>query len=493
MVCPNCGNSLSEDVLFCRNCGVRISDAQKTAPPGEKPRTAAAEPAPAAKRHIRRALVSLLLFVIFTCAMALSGRFAYHVWQEYRAPYETAAFAALEEAMARRENCSDKIANLETRLKENARETRKLETALARCRARREKELLDTVTDSGELDLDALFETEFFYSAYMQYIDDLLRAFTRDPLVESWLRSYYDYSVDYGANTRIKQDLQIYDSDKADEPFSELLDPGYFCASVYTAALSDHLARNGHLYVTGLDILNTFFEIPGYVLDDAVFVKAFGGSPSPAEMEVPGWSLQDYKDFWETADSRSDSSAIWEDLGLSSADFELDWNRLVDESAYYRAYEEFMDAIAPGLARYDPAQYVPDDDYYGGFRYELSGEEASPEEIAAAYIGAHPECLSELGINREALPSSYDEEIAETKLQLEKLAEAAGALTQEKSETEWLRDTEPFVRQQQETLLAMEQRHKTLLSRSLLTFILICLFMLFMAACSLRRFIRDLA
>lgn len=388
--------------------------------------------------------MSLLLFFIFAGGLAVCGRFTFRAWQEYHTPYQEAAYAALDEELAKREGCADKIAELEALLKTNVQETKELESTLARYHIRREEEILNTVTSSVEIDYDALFGTEFFSSAYLQYIDDLLNAFRQDALTDSWLYPYYEYSVNYGANDYIGRDLWIYDSDAADEKFSGLLDPRHFCVSVYTASLSDHFTQNSHLYVTGLDMLGILFGIPGYVLDEAVFVKAYGGNPYPSEMEVPGWRQQDYDDFWEAAGGNSDSAyAVWENFGLSALDFNIDWNTLVDEAAYYKAYEEFMDAVAPGLERYNIAQYVPDDDYYGGVRYNLFGTEASQQEIAAAYIAGHPDCLAELGINTETLPSSYDDLIAEAKLQLKELTDTTRELTLQKVSMNGFRTVKP--------------------------------------------------
>lgn len=507
MICPDCGNKLSDSALFCRYCGVPVTAGSTSQTACSTPEPAAAstpesaavsqpEPAaasipesaaePAGKKHIGRAPVFLLLFFIFAGGLAVGGCFAFGVWQEYHASYQTAAFAALDEEIAKREDCAGELAQLETRLTENARDARELEAELARYRSLREDELLETLTDSAEFDYDALFATEFFHSAYIRYINDLLQAFQQDALTESWLYSFYDYASEHSADTQLDRDLWVYDSDV-------LLDPAYFCRSAYTASLSGHFTRNEHLYVTGLDLLITLFNIPGYVLDDAVFVMAYGGSPSPSEMTVPGWGPQDYSDFWESVGSSADSStAIWEKSGLSAVDFEIDWNQLVDEDAYYGAYLAFMDTIAPGLDRYAMAQYTPDDDYYGGVRYELSGSEASLREIAAAYITGHPECLSELDINTEALPSSFDDQIADVKLQLEKLAVSKAELTIQQHEMTRLLDGRPLLQQQRETLLAMAQQHKTLLTRSLLTFGLICLFLLILTLVSLRLFIRSL-
>lgn len=507
MVCENCGNQMSESAKFCRHCGAPVTAAQTTvavtqAPvaaaealtAAEAPVTTTATPISTRKRHIRRALVSLLLFFIFTGGLAVSGWFAFNVWQEYNTPYRAASFAALDEKLAETERCSEKLSELDSLLKTNAQETRELEADLARYHAQREDEILTTVTDYIDPDYDALFTTEPFSSAYLQYMDDLLSAFRQDSLADSWLYPYYTYSVEYGTNTYIAQDLWIYNNEDEREKFNGLLtDPQHFYISVYTATLTDHITINDQLYVTGLDMLNTLFCIPGYVLDGAVFVKAYGGSPSPEEMNVPGWNPQDYIDFWSYADSYNLSEhAVWEDYGLSAVDFNIDWNALVDEDAYYRAYEKFMNTIAPGLDRYDMAQYTPDDDYYGGFRYELSGNEATLNEIAAAYIAGNPACLAELGINTDTLPSSYDSLIADSKVQLEELAEAAEELELQKTEVKRLQDNEAFFRQQQETLLAMEKQHTVNLTRILWIFVLSCVFLFIMAVASLRRFIRAL-
>lgn len=515
MVCQNCGNKMSEGANFCRHCGAPVTaaeepaaitqapvavteaptaDAQTTAALTEASTAPAQAPVSFKKRHIRRALVSLLLFLIFTGGLAVSGWFTFNVWQEYNTPYRAASFAALDEKLAETEACAEKLAELDSLLKTNAQEIRELEADLTRYCVQREDEILSTVTDSVDLDYNALFTTEPFSSAYLQYMDDLLTAFRQDSLADSWLYPYYIYSVEYGANIYIVLDLWIYSNGDEREKFNGLLtDPQHFCISAYTATLTDHITRNDQLYVTGLDMLNTLFRIPGYVLDGAVFVKAYGGSPSPEEMEVPGWTPQDYSDFWTYAESYNLSEhAVWEDYGLSAVDFNLDWNALVDEDAYYRAYEKFMNTIAPGLDRYDMAQYTPDDDYYGGFRYELSGNEATLKEIAAAYIAGSPARLAELGINIDTLPSSYDSLIADSKVQLEELAKAAEELELQKTEVKRLQDSEAFYRQQQETLLAMEKQHTENLTRILWIFTLSCVFLFIMAVISLRRFIRAL-
>ncbi|MCM1191059.1 MAG: zinc ribbon domain-containing protein [Butyrivibrio sp.] len=497
MICPECGKEISESALFCRYCGISVTAAGEPADAPTKSlqnteASAAEKSTSGKKRQVRQAFVSLLLFFIFAGGLAVSGRFMYSAWREYHTPYREDVFAALDEELAKRAGSGHKVTVLDELLKTKDQEIRTLGANLARYHLRREREILNTVTDSVEIDYDALFATEFFSSAYLQYIEDLLSAFRQDALTDSWLYTYYDYSVNYGANARINQDLWFYAHDAADEKFSGLLDPGRFCASVYTDTLSEHFALNEHLYVTGLDLL-AILGIPGYILDDAVFVKAYGGSLYPAEMEVPGWSQQDYNDFWESAGSPSDSAyAFWTDYGLSAPDFDIDWDALVDEPAYYKAYETFMDTVAPGLERYDMVQYFPDDDYYGGVRYELSGTEASLRKIAAAYITAHPDFLEELGINTEALPSSYDDLIAEAELQLAELTDTADDLTLQKNEAEWLRDSKAFFLQQRETLLAMETRHRELAIRALWIFALIIVFLFLMAAVSLRRFIRAL-
>ena len=529
MVCQNCGKQMSEGANFCRHCGAPVTATQEPdaaaqtnvavteapiaavqttaavtpapmavikAPttPAQTTTAAAQEPGTAKKRPVRQALVSLLLFFIFTGGLAVSGWFEFNAWQKYKAPYQEAAFATLEEELAKTEDSAEKIAELDTLLEANAQEIRELESTLALYRTRRESEILGTVTDLVDLDYNALFTTKPFSSAYLQYIDDLLKAFRQDDMTDSWLYPYYTYSLEYGANTYIDQDLWIYSNGDEREKFHGLLtDPQHFYISVYTTTLTDHLAQNSHLYVTGLDMLNTLFMIPGYVLDGAVFVKAYGGNPFPEEMEVSGWTSQDYSDFWEYADSYLDSEyAIWEYSGLSAMDFEIDWNTLVDEDAYYKAYEKFMDTIAPGLDRYDMAQYTPDDEYYGGVRYTLSGTEATLKEIAAAYIAENPSCLAELDINTDSLPSSCDELIADTEEQIEELTETAAELELQKVEAKRLQEGKVFLLQQQETLLNMQEQHAGNLTVTLCVFALICVFLFIMAITSLRRFIRAL-
>lgn len=508
MVCQNCGNQMSEGANFCRYCGAPVTAPQEPASAAQTTLTVTEAPAVAEQttlavtqapvtvknKHIRRALVSLLLFVIFTGGLAVSGWFAFNVWQKYNTPYQAASFAALDEKLEETERCAEKLAELDTLLKTNAQETRELEANLANYRVRREDEILSTVTDSVDLDYNTLFATEPFTSAYLQYMDDLLSAFRQDSLVDSWLYPYYTYSVEYGANIYIDLDLWIYNNEDEREKFNELLtDPQHFYISAYTTTLTDHITLNDHLYVTGLDMLNTLFRIPGYVLDGAVFVKAYGGSPSPEEMDVPEWTPQDYSDFWTYAESYNLSErAVWEDFGLSAMDFNVDWNTLVDEDAYYKAYEKFMNTIAPGLDRYDMAQYTPDDEYYGGVRYTLPGSEATLKEIAAAYISGNPACLTELDINTDTMPSSYDDLIALGETQLKELAETAGELELQKTEVKRLQDSEAFFRQQQESLFAMEKQHMERLKRILWIFGLSCTFLFIMAATSLRRFIRAL-
>lgn len=514
---------MSEGANFCRYCGAPVTapqepvaaeqtlvaateepleTAQVTMAVTQKPTAATIqEPVTAKKGYVRRALVSLLLFLIFTGGLAVSGWFELNAWQKYKAPYQEAAFAALEEGLAKTEGSAEKIVELDTLLESNSQEIQKLEDTLALYHTRRESEILDTVTDLVDLDYDVLFMTQPFSSAYLQYIVDLLSAFCRDDLIDSWLYPYYTYSLEYGANAYIDQDLWIYrnnngmaGAEEQAEKFNRILsDPSSFYSVYYTDILTDHLAQNDHLYVTGLDMLNTLFDIPGYVLDCAVFVKAYGGSPSPEEMDVPGWTAQDYSNFWEDADSYLGLEyAIWEYSGLSAADFDIDWNALVDEKAYYKAYEKFMDTIAPGLDRYDLAQYTPDDEYYGGVRYTLPGNEATLQEIAAAYIAENPSCLAELDINTNALPSSYDELIADAEEQIEELTETAAELEQQKKEAKRLQEGKVFLLQQQETLLNMQEQHAGNLTVTLCVFTLIFVFLFAMAITSLRRFIRAI-
>lgn len=478
MICHNCGKEISENARFCRYCGVPVKTSRA-----------------------RRVLVSLLLVCIFAGGLAVSGWFTVRTWQKYNAPYREEDFDALQTELAKADDSAEEILRLETLMENNSTEIREQKDTLAFHRASRESEILDTITEYPELDYNALFQTELFSSAYLQYIDDLLSAFRQDRQIDSWLYPYYTYSLEYGENTYIDEDLWIYRQDKdaaetegdTQKFNSAISDPAMFYVAVYISALNDHALQNDHLYVTGLDMLNTLFKIPGYVLDGAVFVKAYGGNPDPQEMEVPGWTPQDYNNFWQYAGSYLYSEhAVWTDYGLSAEDFDLDWNTLTDENAYYRAYEKFMDTVAPGLDRFSPAQYVPDDEYYGGVRYELPGREASLQEIAAAYITGNPSCLKELGIDIKTLPSSFDSLIAEDEARLEELEDTAGQLEAQKDQAQRQLDGREFLLQQQETLSAMKNLHMKKLTVTLWVFALIFVFMFIMTASGVRRLIRSL-
>lgn len=532
MVCHNCGKELSENALFCRYCGVPVqspetaakASANDTLPTetatmapaddalptetvtmapvndAEPPKIPAA-PAPAAdnlptpeKKRVRRAFARLLLFLIFAGGLTASGWLTFRAWQDWRAPYQTAAFTSLEESLAKAESSAEKLPELDQLLSDNSREIRESLSSVVRYRSLRQEEILNTLTRHTDFNYSALFATEPFSSAYRQYISDLLSAFRQDSLADSWLRPYYIYSAAYGANIGIQEDLWLYAGSDDNKKFNELLsDPAHFYVSRYAAVLTDHLLLNNHLYVTGADMLNTLFAIPGYILDDAVFVKACGGNPNPEEMNVPDWTPQDYSAFWSSAGERSQSDhAVWTDCSLSARDFDIDWNALLDEKAYYRAYEKFMNTIAPGMERYGMAEYVPDDEYFGGVRYELPGKEATLDEIATAYITEHPECLTDLGIDLDALASSYDSLLAEEESRLGELTAAAEDLIFRKNEAVRQRDGRTFLLEQQEKLTALREQHSADASASLRVFAVISLFMFVMTVTGLRWFLRAL-
>lgn len=517
MVCHNCGKELSEGALFCRYCGVMVQApetaaevsadnaqaiatvTEDTADDTRVPETAALLPvtdshsAPQGKR-VRRVLARLLLLLILAGGAAGSGWLTFRAWQDYRAPYQAAAFTALEDNLAKAESYTEKIPELEQQLSDASWEIRESLSSVIRYRNQRQDEILSTLTRYPDFNYNALFASEPFSSAYWQYISDLLIAFRQDRLADSWLRPYYAYSEVCGVNAGLREDLWLYDNDNENKKFNELLyDPQRFYASFYAAVMTDHFLLNNHLYVTGADMLNTLFDIPGYVLDDAVFVKACGGNPNPEEMTVPDWTPQDYSVFWSSAAERSQTGkAVWMDCNLSVQDFDINWNALLDEEAYYRAYEKFMKAIAPGLERYDMALYVPNDEYFGGISYELYGREATLEEIAAAYVAEHPECLQDLGIDINTLASSYDSLLAEEEARLEKLTAAAETLSLQKNEAIRQKDGKAFLLEQQEKLTALREQHTAAAAASLRVFAAISLFLLIMTVANLRRFIRAL-
>ncbi len=315
MVCRNCGKELSETALFCRYCGMPVqapvTDTETPAPDTHSPAAGTETPAPDAHspatgteaapapdnsiafrgKRVRRSLARLLLFLIFAGSFTASGWLTFRAWQDWRNPYQAAAFTALEENIAKAENSAGRLSDLENLLADNSREIRESLSSVVRYRDLRQEEILSTLTGHGDFNYSALFATEPFSSAYRQYISDLLAAFRQDSLADSWLRPYYAYSMAYNAAPGIREDLWLYDGYNDSKRFNEVLyDPQRFYVSYYTAVLSDHLLLNNHLYVTGTDMLNTLFGIPGYILDDAVFVKACGGNPDPGNMVVPDWT-----------------------------------------------------------------------------------------------------------------------------------------------------------------------------------------------------------
>lgn len=439
-------------------------------------------------------LASFLLLLIFTVGFLISGWFEINTWQEYNMPYREEDLSLLEASLAEIDNASEGLPDLEKQLASALSETEALETMLTEYNELRETEIQNTVTDAVNLNYEALFSNQFFTSAYKQYINDLLNAFKQDEAIDSWLYTYYAYSSEYGANRYLDYDLWIYATKKEEAKFSDLLENcEVFCTERYTYDISEHLSRNNQLYISGLDMLNILFDLPGYILDDAIFIKAYGGNPDPEEMEVPGWTVQDYNDFWSNASARVYSdTAIWEDYNLSAEDFDIDWNTLFDEEAYYSAYVKFMDTIAPGLGRSEMAEYMPDDAYFGGVCYQYTVSEPSLKEIADAYIASNPTALEELGINPETMASSYDKKIADTEAQLETLKETLDALTLEKSDAEKLLINESSLRERYQSLLIERERYTTRLINNLWIFGFILCFLLIMIIISLCRFISFL-
>lgn len=442
-------------------------------------------------RPAGRIFASLLLLLIFTAGFLASGWFEYGTWQEYNSPYREEDLSSLEESLAQIHNAAEMLPDLETLLSSASSETEALETLLTEYKAQRETEIQSLVNNTVDSNYEALFSNQFFTSAYEQYINDLLDAFKQDAAVDSWLYTYYTCSAEYGANRYLNYDLWIYDTENEESKFSNLLaNCEVFLAERYPYGISEHLSQNNHLYVTGLDMLNILFDLPGYMLDSAVFLKAYGGNPDPEEMEVPGWTARDYNDFWKKAGAYAYSdTSIWEDYNLSAENFDIDWNALFDEEAYYAAYVKFMDTIAPGLSRLGMAEYTPDDAYFGGVCYEYTEDEPSLREIADAYIASNPGALKELGIDPQNLTSSYDKKISVAETELEALKQTTDALMQKKADTERLSGNEDAFRMEYQTLLNEHDRHTAQFVSNLWIFGLISAFLLIMAVISLCKLI----
>ncbi len=373
-----------------------------------------------------RLFLSLLLFLCFAAGafyFAHSGYVAYHV---LHTPYREKELAAQESIMAVIDGDGAKqLLQYRNRQEEDHSAAEALSDNLADLEGQQAQEILDIVSRSEQFDLDVFFNRKEFSRAYQEYLQELLDAFKGDEALHSWLYSYYETTKAYGGNDFLDTDLWIYSGD-GEGRFSSVLDSaGTLMDEQYDLDLYEHILFAGRIYITGADFMRLILSLPRYAVDGAVFAKAYGGVPESSEMSVPGWTGSRYEEFWLYGiDYYSVDTPMWLDYGFSAGDFSLDWNALMDERAYYDAYQSFMGKIAPGLPCYERAYYQADDASYGGMSCRLKGAEPSFRDLVASYAGEHPEFIEELKESEaygRLLITSVDEEIAETKAQLEKL------------------------------------------------------------------------
>lgn len=482
MICKNCGGKLPDEARFCGQCGVPVEVNKQTA----------------SRKRAGRIAVSLLVFVIFAGGCLTGGWLLFNAWRDLRTPYRASMFSELKESLERLEDgCGEEQAALAAEHAAKTEEIQKYNILLAEYREGRQAELPESIVRDETFDAKALFENDFFQAAWEQYITDLIDAFKADERIDSWLYPYYTYSLERGANIYIDEDLWVYDNYRnEDEKFSaDLSDYNTFRWTCYDDSLYDHLYADGRIYITGADFLDYVLYLQDYAVNGAVFVKACGGNPDPAEMYVPGWTARDYEDFWDYADDYYYADApVWFYYDLSAEDFALNWNQLIDEKAFYAAYTRLMDTIAPGLPRFEMAEYYGDDTFFGGMGYSMKGKEASLNRIAALYLENNPSCLETLGIDPDAIPSSYDSQIDETETALEQLEEELADVEQRQAELTAFLASGDALQASYDRLQAESRNHEALLRGNLVLFAGITGFLFLMALlclCQLFSFLKN--
>ena len=423
------------------------------------------------KKYGGRMFLALLLLVCFAAGGLFSAQYGYSAYEDLNAPYRDQELAELENTMDLIDNSGNKkLIQYQDSLEEKRADADTLREKLAELEQQQSEELLKSIYTDDRFDLDTFFNNSFFAKAYQEYLKELLNAFKEDELLNSWLYNYYETAKQYGGNYFLDTDMWIYNGN-GENMFSPDLDSvSGLMRNHYDLDLYEHMLYTGHIYITASDFMKDVLSLPRYTADGAIFAGAFGGVPDASAMAVPGWSRSHYEEFWlYGADYYNIATPMWLDYGLSSADFELDWNALVNEAAYYTAYKNFMDKIAPGLPCYDMASYHSDDEAFGGMGYDLKGTEATVNDIVAAYADTHPDFLDEIkkqGVNTEGLTTSVDDNIAEARAQLEELEAAIPQLEQEKLELEQLLSDADIYRQEYAALLSdIENQQKELTYR----------------------------
>lgn len=417
------------------------------------------------KKYGGRMFLALLLLACFAVGTFYSSRYSYSAYLDLNAPYQNEQLTALQDIMDLIDNSGDKkLTQYQDSLEEKRADADALKKKLAELEKQQTEELLKSIYTDDRFDLDTFFNNSFFTKAYQEYLKDLLNAFKEDEQLNSWLNSYYETAKQYGGNYFLDTDLWIYNGSE-DNMFSPDLDSVSGLMRIhYDLDLYEHVLYTGHIYITASDFMKEILSLPRYTVDGAIFANAYGGVPDASAMDVPGWSRSHYEEFWlYGADYYNIDTPMWLDYGLSSADFELDWNGLVNEEAFHTAYKNFMNKIAPGLPCYDMVTYHFDDGAYGGMGYDLHGKEATVSDIVAAYADTHPDFLDEVkkqGVYIEGLTTSVDNDIAEAQAQLEELETAIPELEDQKLELENILSNADFHRQEYEMLLADIENHK---------------------------------
>lgn len=420
-----------------------------------------------------RIFLSLLLLVCFAAGALFSARYGYDTYNELNTPYRDKELAAQEDLMAIIDNDgAGQLLQYQNSQKENRADAEALSAKLAELEAQQAQEILTAAYTSDKFDLDTFFNRDFFVRAYREYLQDLLDAFREDELLDSWLYSYYETTEEYGGNYFLNTDMWIYDGDEENKFSSDLDSASALMSNQYDLDLYEHILCAGHIYITGADFMKEILALPRYTVEGAVFVKAYGGVPDPAEMSVPGWSRSHYEEFWLYGDDYYIiDTPMWLDQGLQAENFELDWNTLVNEAAYYDAYKKFMDKIAPGLPCYDMVVYHADDEAYGGMGYDLKGTEASLSDMVAVYAENHPDFVEELTESYgRTLVTSVDEDIAEAQTQLEKLENELRDLEEQEEELAQLLADADIHRNNYALLTANIEQHRQELTYQLLFF-----------------------
>ncbi len=378
------------------------------------------------RKYGGRILLSLLLFACFAAGVYFSADYGYLTYEQWNTPYREKELAALESVMDLIDNSgAEKLLECQSMQEENRSEADDLNAELSELEVQQSHEILAAVYRNDKFDPDTFFNQKIFAAAYKEYLQDLLNVFKGDELLHSWLYNYYETAKMYGGNYFLDTDLWIYSGSGEDQFSSDLDSVDSLTQNQYDLDFYEHMLYTGHIYITAADFMKKVLALPRYTVDSAVFVNAFGGVPEATEMFVLGWSQSHYEEFWlYGADYYNVDTPIWLDYGQTSKNFDLNWNGLVNETAYYNAYREFMGKIAPDLPCYDMAVYHADDRAFGGMGFCLSGTEASVSDIMASYAENHPEFIAEIkesGMYNDSLATSVDEDINEITRQLEAL------------------------------------------------------------------------